>query len=101
MEHLVVLPVMEQHDRDARRVRGHEYRRPGHPMWMVTIDIFQEKLDREHPARQVLTEKRAPLFPCGHDEEDAESDRNGKPAAVKELERVGCEEGNVEAQKKE
>ncbi len=99
VEDAVVLPVVQEDDRHAVRVRRHEHRRPAHPVRLVRVDVGEEGVDRQEPAREGAPQERAPRLPRGHHEKEREGDGDRKPPAAHELHRVGREEGDVEAQK--
>ena len=98
MKHLVVLEVVQKHRRRAGGVRGHEDRRPRNPVRRRRAMSSRKSSIGSAFALDERRQPRPPLLPGGH--EGVDHDRHGErePAAVRDLEQVGAEEGEVDDQ---
>ena len=85
VQHLVVLEVMQQHDRRALGVGRHEHRGALHAHRLPTLDVREEHVDRHRAALQNRAQNRAAALPRRHQREHEQRDGERHPAAVRDL----------------
>ena len=96
MQHLVVLQAVQQRGGRAFRCCGEEHGRAGNAWRRLFLQRLDQRLDRHlEPPCLGGEDARAPA-PGEHDGDEQAADQERHPAALRHLEQIGNQEGEVD-----
>ncbi len=98
MQDLVVSKVVGKRGRNAARLRRHEHRGARHTRGTGGLDRAEELLDRYRSRGQTRRDELPSLLPGRHERDEESSDEQRQPPTVRNFERVGCEERQIDDQ---
>ena len=98
MQHFVVLEVMHQRERDHVQGARHVHRGARHADRRRFLQRSNHRLQRIPVLMHTAQQAEALAFPCGHDDEHHQTQRQRKPAAGDNFVEVRGEQRHVNAQ---
>src|SRR5450432_2867791 len=99
VQYLVVLEIVQQRLRNAACVGGEENRKSGYMNRWMFANRADERIQRQTFASDALQHQIAPLSPGRHYGEDHETQYQWEPTPALDLDRIGCEERQINANK--
>ena len=98
MQHLVVIEVVQQRVWHAFGCCRQKHSCAGNARWRMLRDAFDKWFDADGAWRELLHQHLPATIPSGEQDEQNHRYQDREPAAVHQLDGVGAEEREVDAQ---